>query len=97
LVRDDVAVWVVVGLAYPDRIARVRGVDSATYQMSGGTGAALDPQSPLRTTTRLAIAVADRAPGTADARIRSAAPIDEQTARDIAGDLVSTTDQIRWD
>ncbi|WP_238175008.1 ATP-dependent helicase HrpB [Kribbella pratensis] len=96
-VPDDLAVGVVVGLAYPDRIARVRGADSATYQMSGGTGAALDPQSPLRTTTWLAIAVADRAPGRADARIRSAAPIDEQTARDIAGDLVSTTDQIRWD
>ncbi|RZT11845.1 ATP-dependent helicase HrpB [Kribbella sp. VKM Ac-2569] len=97
LVADDLAAGIVVGLAYPDRIARVRGADSATYQMSGGTGAALDPQSPLRTTTWLAIAAADRAPGRADARIRSAAPIDEQTARDIAGDLVSTTDQIRWD
>ncbi|MFI6832530.1 ATP-dependent helicase HrpB [Kribbella sp. NPDC050241] len=94
---DDLAVGVVVGLAYPDRIARARGAGLATYQMSGGTGAALDPQSPLRTTTWLAIAAADRAPGRADARIRSAAPIDEQTARDIAGDLVSTTDQIRWD
>ncbi|TCC66402.1 ATP-dependent helicase HrpB [Kribbella pittospori] len=96
-VPDDLAVGTVVGLAYPDRIARVRAADSATYQMSGGTGAALDPQSPLRTTTWLAIAAADRAPGRADARIRSAAPIDEQTARNIAGDLLSTTDQIRWD
>jgi ATP-dependent helicase HrpB len=96
-VPDELAVGIVVGLAYPDRIARIRRADSATYQMSGGTGAALDPQSPLRTTPWLAIAVADRAPGRADARIRSAAPIDEQTARDIAGDLVSTTDQIRWD
>ncbi|WP_269087165.1 ATP-dependent helicase HrpB [Kribbella sp. ALI-6-A] len=95
-VPDDLAAGIVVGLAYPDRIARIRAADSATYQMSGGTGAALDPQSPLRTTTWLAIAVADRAPGRADARIRSAAPIDEQTARDVAGDLVSTTDQIRW-
>lgn len=97
VVPDDLAAGVVVGLAYPDRIARIRAADSATYQMSGGTGAALDPQSPLRTTTWLAIAVADRAPGRADARIRLAAPIDEQTARDIAGDLLSTTDQIRWD
>ncbi|HEY3513089.1 MAG TPA: ATP-dependent helicase HrpB [Kribbella sp.] len=97
VVPDDLAVGVGVGLAYPDRIGRVRGVGSATYQMSGGTGAALDPQSPLRNTTWLAIAVADRAPGRADARIRSAAPIDEQTARDLAGELVSTTDQIRWD
>jgi len=96
-VPDDLAVGVVAGLAYPDRIARARGTGSVTYQMSGGTGAALDPRSPLRGTTWLAIAVADRAPGRADARIRSAAPIDEQTARDVAGDLVSTTDQIRWD
>lgn len=94
---DDLAVGVVVGLAYPERIARARGAGSTTYQMSGGTGAALDPQSPLRSTPWLAIAVADRAPGRADARIRSAAPIDERTARDIAGELVSTTDQIRWD
>ncbi|TQJ06189.1 ATP-dependent helicase HrpB [Kribbella jejuensis] len=97
VVPDDLAVGTVVGLAYPDRIARVRGADSTTYQMSGGTGAALDPQSPLRSTTWLAIAVADRAPGRADARIRSAAPIDEQTARDIAAELLGTTDQIRWD
>lgn len=96
-VPDDLAMGIVVGLAYPERIARVRGAGSATYQMSGGTGAALDPQSPLRSTTWLAIAVADRAPGRADARIRSAVPIDEATARDVAGDLVATTDQIRWD
>ncbi len=96
-VPDDLAVGMVVGLAYPDRIARIRGADSVTYQMAGGTGAALDPQSVLRTSPWLAIAVADRAPGRADARIRSAAPIDEQTARDLAGDLVTTTDQIRWD
>ncbi|WP_430595149.1 ATP-dependent helicase HrpB [Isoptericola sp. QY 916] len=96
-VPDDLAVGIVAGLAYPERIARARGADSTTYQMSGGTGAALDPRSPLRGTAWLAIAVADRAPGRADARIRSAAPIDEQTARDVAGDLVSTEDRIRWD
>jgi ATP-dependent helicase HrpB len=96
-VADDLAAGIVVGLAYPDRIARARGVDSATYQMAGGTGAALDPASPLRTTPWLAIAVADRAPGRADARIRSAAPIDEATAREVAGELVSTADLIRWD
>ncbi|WP_423464021.1 ATP-dependent helicase HrpB [Promicromonospora sp. MS192] len=95
-VPDDLAAGIVVGLAYPDRIARARGSDSATYQMSGGTGAALDPQSPLRATPWLAIAVADRAPGRVDARIRAAAPIDEATARDVAAELVSRADQIRW-
>jgi ATP-dependent helicase HrpB len=96
-VPDDLAAGIVVGLAYPDRIARARGAGSVAYQMVGGTGAALDAQSPLRSATWLAIAVADRAPGRADARIRSAAPIDEATARDVAGDLVTTTDQIRWE
>ncbi|MFD7159591.1 ATP-dependent RNA helicase [Kribbella sp. NPDC059898] len=96
-VVDEVAVGVVVGLAYPERVGRVRGVGSATYQMAGGTGAVLDAQSGLRGMSWLAIAVADRAPGRADARIRSAAPIDERTARDVAGELVATTDQIRWD
>ena len=67
-IADDLAAGIVVGLAYPDRIARARGVDSATYQMAGGTGAALDAASPLRTSPWLAIAVADRAPGRADAQ-----------------------------
>ncbi|ANC30111.1 ATP-dependent helicase HrpB [Isoptericola dokdonensis] len=96
-VPDDLAVGIVVGLAYPERVARVRRADATTYQMAGGTGAALDQQSPLRSSTWLAVAVADRAPGQADARIRSAAPIDERTARDVAGDLVATTDRIRWE
>ncbi|MFK4084423.1 ATP-dependent RNA helicase [Kribbella sp. NPDC020789] len=96
-VPDDLAVGMVVGLAYPDRVGRVRGVESVAYQMASGTGAVLDEQSGLRTSPWLAIAVADRAPGRADARIRSAAPIDEQTAREVAGDLVSTSDVIRWE
>ncbi|MFI5707885.1 ATP-dependent helicase HrpB [Kribbella sp. NPDC051620] len=96
-VPDDLAAGIVVGLAYPDRIARARVQGAGSYQMSGGTGAVLDAQSGLRSTRWLAVAVADRGPGRADARIRLAAPIDEATARDIAGDLVSTTDQIRWD
>lgn len=96
-VPDDLVAGIVVGLAYPDRIARARGSGSVSYQMAGGTGAALDATSPLRSASWLAIAVADRAPGRADARIRSAAPIDEATARDVAADLVQTADQIRWD
>ncbi|WP_427892002.1 ATP-dependent helicase HrpB [Kribbella sp. GL6] len=94
---DEVAVGVVVGLAYPERVGRGRGAGAVAYQMAGGTGAVLDEGSGLRGMRWLAIAVADRAPGRADARIRAAAPIDERTARDVAGELVSTTDQIRWD
>ncbi|MEV6414278.1 ATP-dependent helicase HrpB [Kribbella sp. NPDC051718] len=96
-VPDDLAAGVVVGLAYPDRIARAREVDSASYQMSGGTGAALDAQSGLRSTRWLAVAVADRGPGRADARIRLAAPLDEGTAREVAGELVFSSEVIRWE
>ncbi len=93
---DDLAVGTVIGLAYPDRIARARGADTAVYQMTGGTGAQLAESSPLRRTQWLAIAVADRQPGRADARVRTAAPIDETTARTVAADLLVTSDLIGW-
>lgn len=93
---DDLAVGTVVGLAYPDRIARARGADTASYQMTGGTGAQLAESSPLRGTPWLAIAVADRQPGRAEARVRAAAPIDEATARAVAADLLSTSEEIQW-
>ena len=97
LVSDDLASGTVVGLAYPDRIARARTTDGATYQLLSGTGAALAPSSSLRRSTWLAVAAADRPTGRADARIRSAVPIDEETARLVAGDLITQTDEIRWD
>ncbi|MGI8880617.1 MAG: ATP-dependent helicase HrpB [Jatrophihabitans sp.] len=93
---DDLAVGTVVGLAYPDRIARARGADLASYLMTGGTGAQLAESSPLRRTQWLAIAVADRQPGRADARVRAAAPIDEPTARAVAAYLLTTSDEIEW-
>ncbi|HEX8094476.1 MAG TPA: ATP-dependent helicase HrpB [Jatrophihabitans sp.] len=93
---DDLAVGTVVGLAYPDRIARARGADTASYQMTGGTGAQLAESSRLRGTPWLAIAVADRQPGRAEARVRAAAPIDEPTARVVAADLVTTSEEIEW-
>ncbi|WP_349259871.1 ATP-dependent helicase HrpB [Jatrophihabitans sp.] len=94
--RDDLAVGTVVALAYPERIARARGADVASYLMTGGTGAQLLQTSPLRRTQWLAIAVADRQPDRADARVRAAAPIDEATARAVAADLLATSDEIEW-
>ena len=93
---DDLAVGTVVGLAYPDRVARARRTDTASYRMTGGTGAQLAESSPLRGTPWLAIAVADRQPGRAEARVRAAAPIDEATARAVAADLLSTSEEIEW-
>lgn len=93
---DDLAVGTVVGLGYPDRIARARGADAASYQMTGGTGAQLAQSSPLRGTRWLAVAVADRQPGRPEAQVRAAAPIDEATARAVAADLLSTSEEIDW-
>ena len=93
---DDLAVGTVVGLAYPDRIARARGEDTTSYQMTNGTGAQLAQSSGLRRTSWLAIAVADRQPGRPDAQVRAAAPIDEATARAVAAELLETSDEIDW-
>ncbi len=104
VLSDEVAVGTVVALAFPDRLARVRSAGArttgarttgaATYLMAGGTGAALDVGSPLQGTPWLAVAVADRPVGRADARIRSAAPVDEATARAVGP--VLTDDEVAW-
>ena len=93
---DEAAVGMIVGLAYPDRLARARQPGSADYQLAGGPGARLDPDSALRGSEWLAVAVADRPIGRPDARIRSAAPIDEADARTVAADLVRGAEQIAW-
>lgn len=93
---DDLAVGTVVGLAHPDRLARVRTSGSADYLMAGGTGAVLDPSSGLRGSEWLAVAVADRPVGRAAARIRSAAPVDEATARAVAAGMVHELAEVRW-
>jgi len=93
---DDLAIGTVVGLAYPDRLARARRPGSQNYLMAGGTGAVLDPTSGLRGTEWIAVAVADRPIGRADARIRSAVPVDEATARAVGAGLMHSADEIRW-
>ncbi len=95
-VGDELAVGTVVGLAYPDRLARARRPDSTAYLTTAGTGAAVTDGSGLRGSPWLAVAVADRPVGRADARIRSAAPIDEATARLVAPDLLRIEDEIAW-
>jgi ATP-dependent helicase HrpB len=88
---DDLAAGLVVGLAYPERLAKLRG---GGYLMAGGTEAALRQGSPLTGHSWLAIAIADRQPGSASARIRLAAAIDEDTAREAGAALLSTVDAI---
>ncbi|WP_460605545.1 ATP-dependent helicase HrpB [Jatrophihabitans fulvus] len=93
---DDLAVATVAGLAFPDRVGRRRRADGTSYLLANGTGAALDDASPLRGSPWLAIVGADRPSGRADARVRLAAPLDETTARLVAGDALSVRDEVAW-
>jgi ATP-dependent helicase HrpB len=95
-VPDDLAAGLVVALAYPERVARVREPGGRAYLMAGGTAAELAPGSGLAGLPWLAVAAADRAAGQRTARIRAAAPLDEATARETAGAMLSGTTEIAW-
>jgi len=92
---DDAAVGHVVALAHPDRLARLRP-GGETYLLVSGAGARLPPGSPLQGAPWLAVADVDRAAGRADAVVRSAAPVDEQTARAAAAAELRTTGVAEW-
>lgn len=91
---DDLAAGLVTGLAFPERIARLR--PSGGYLMAGGTGAQPSPGSGLSGSRWLAVAVAQRQAGAQDARIRLAAAIDESTALEAGQDLLCTVDEVVW-
>ncbi len=93
---DDLAAGLVVGLAFPERLARARSAGSRSYLMAGGTAADLAPGSTLPGSGWLAIAVADRAPGNVSARIRLAAVIDEATARQAGDALLTDAEEVAW-
>jgi ATP-dependent helicase HrpB len=95
-VADDLAAGVVVGLAYPERVARVREAGSRSYLMAGGTAAELPAESSLAGVAWLAVAAADRAAGARTARIRAAAPLDEAAAKEAASTLLSDETEIGW-
>jgi ATP-dependent helicase HrpB len=93
---DDLAAGLVAGLAFPERLARQRRPGASTYLMAGGTAAELAPGTALAGLPWLAVAVADRDPGRRDARIRLAAAVDEQTAREAGAGLVAHADEVTW-
>jgi ATP-dependent helicase HrpB len=93
---DDLAAALVVGLAFPERLARARQPGGRAYLMAGGTAADLAAGSTLAGAPWLAIAVADRSPGQANARIRVAVALDEPTARLAGSGLLSTDDEVAW-
>ena len=95
-VPADLAAGLVVGLAFPERLARQRSERSGTCLMAGGTGAELAPGTALSGATWLAVAVADRPPGRRDARIRLAVAVDEATAREAGATLLRSGTEVVW-
>ncbi|MFI5892692.1 ATP-dependent RNA helicase [Actinoplanes sp. NPDC051513] len=93
---DDLAAGLIVAMAYPERVARVREAGGRAYLMAGGTEAELAPGSGLAGVGWLAVAGADRAAGARTARVRAAAPLDEATAREAAGAMLSESNEIGW-
>ncbi|MFI6000326.1 ATP-dependent helicase HrpB [Streptomyces sp. NPDC051366] len=92
---DDAAAGLVAALAFPERVAKAKG--RAAFLMANGTGAELPDGSPLRSAPWLAVAVADRPPHSASARIRLAAALDEDTARAAAGHLLQAGEEVHWE
>jgi ATP-dependent helicase HrpB len=93
---DDDAVGLLIGLAFPDRLARRRATGTRFVLASGG-GAGLNTHDPLGRETFLAIAELDVVVGNADARIGMAAPLDLVDIETILGDRLVWEDEVRWD
>ncbi|MFD4869180.1 ATP-dependent helicase C-terminal domain-containing protein, partial [Streptomyces sp. NPDC058412] len=92
---DDLAAGLVAALAFPERVAKAKG--GHAFLMANGTGAELAAGSPLRSAPWLAVAVADRPPHSASARIRLAAVIAEDTARAAAAHLRTEGEEVHWE
>ncbi|MEV4195768.1 ATP-dependent helicase C-terminal domain-containing protein, partial [Streptomyces toxytricini] len=93
---DDRFAGVVVGLAFPERVARRQG--PGRFLMASGTRAVLADGSRLASAGDwLAVAVADRSAGSADARLRLAAPLDEDTALAAAEHLLASAQEVHWE
>jgi ATP-dependent helicase HrpB len=93
---EELAVGLVAGLAYPERLAR-RRPGGGGYLMASGTAAELAPGTRLTGSQWLAVAAADRAPGVgAAARVRLAAPVDEATARQAGAALLTEEAEVAW-
>ncbi|MEV4557542.1 ATP-dependent helicase HrpB [Kitasatospora sp. NPDC049285] len=93
---DAVAAGLIVGLAYPERVARARDGGEGSYLMVSGTAAQLMAGSRLPAGGWLAVAVADRPAGAPSARVLRAVAIDEATARQAAGALLDSRAEVAW-
>ncbi|SMO38418.1 ATP-dependent helicase HrpB [Paracoccus laeviglucosivorans] len=81
-------------LAYPDRIGLRRKGDQPRYVLSGGKGAVL-PDGDALANARFIVAT-DLDGDTREARIRMAAPVDEDELRQIFAESIATVETVEW-
>ncbi|WP_225771971.1 ATP-dependent helicase HrpB [Inquilinus sp. Marseille-Q2685] len=82
-------------LAYPDRVARRRPGGRGSFLLANGRGAALREGDPLAGAEYLAVAETDDAGR--EARILTAAPLDEATLEAVLGDRIAWVETVSWD
>lgn len=83
-------------LAYPDRVARRRrGSEPGAYQLANGRGARLAPDDPLAGEPWLA--VAEVGDGGSEARIRTAAALEEAAVERLFADRITESDELGLD
>ncbi len=82
-------------LAYPDRIGQRRGGVRPVWRLSGGGAAFFPEPNTISDAPWLVVTELDGRPR--EARIFSAAPIEEAELRDLFADQLTTTESVRWD
>ncbi|MGW0707655.1 ATP-dependent helicase HrpB [Streptomyces sp. NPDC002643] len=90
---EERGVGVVVGLAFPERVARGGG---GSFLMASGTRAEVGDGSGLRGAEWVAVAVADRGVGVGHARVRLGVAVDEGVARQAARGLLREGVEVGW-
>lgn len=95
LPEDDAAAGILLGHAYPERIARRRSADAPRYLLANGRGAYLEPNDPLRAAQFLVAAELDGDPR--DARIFLAAALSRDAIERYFADAISQHEHIVWD
>ncbi len=87
-------VGLLLGFAYPDRIAKSRDTKNSRYLLSGGKGAVLNREDELFGEPFLVIAELDAAQ--TDARIFSAAALSETSLQEHFVDLITKVRSTKW-
>ncbi|MCW3172483.1 ATP-dependent helicase HrpB [Shewanella subflava] len=92
---NDYDIGHLLGLAYPDRIAKARG--KLGFLLSNGTGVTLDPQDPLCHAPWLVVADFQETQGRTAGRVYLACALDERLISDELAHLVTTQRVSGWD